>query len=163
MDEESLNSMIAEWIFSSYSRMATLNIINENNKLHYLSKIKERHDQILIKNMILSQRKSKEYIANILSFIHDIVSRNWKNKFDKIVAGYYWENSICNDLLFQYQFEVLFHLDPTFLRLKTLELWNEISFYLISYDKKYLIEFLAFKVANSKEFLSKISWIIYYF
>ena len=79
MDEESLNSMIAEWIFGSYSRWWTLDIINENNKLHYLSKIKERHAQIqfLITNMILSQRKSKEYIANILSIIHDIVSRNW--------------------------------------------------------------------------------------
>ena len=80
MDEENLNSMIAEWIFGSYSRWWTLDIINENNKLHYLSKIKERHTQIqfLIKNMILSQRNSKKYIANILSFIHDIVSRNWK-------------------------------------------------------------------------------------
>ena len=40
MDEESLNSMITEWIFGLYSRWWTLDIINENNKQHYLSKNK---------------------------------------------------------------------------------------------------------------------------
>ena len=58
--------------------------------------------------MILSQRKSKDYIANVWSFIDDIVSRNWQNKFDKVVVGYYWGNSICQDVLMQYSFGVLF-------------------------------------------------------
>ena len=68
-----------------------------------------------------------------------------KNKFDKIVVGYYWGNSICNDLLFQYPFEVLFYLDSTLLRLKTLELWNEISSLPKFIWQKHLIEFLALK------------------
>ena len=54
-----LYSLIAEWLFGSYSRWWTLDINNKNERLFNLSKIKCRHVQIqyLIENMILDQKK----------------------------------------------------------------------------------------------------------
>ena len=154
---ESQLSIIAESIYSSYSRLWKVNLDSDLKFGSVKNKIRERHNIIkyLIDNQNLDTVESKSYSKSLYNFLKTYSEQKDDTNLECCIAKYNSKNKLKLKELKTYPFEVAFGAKDVLIRIETLLKWNEITSSPKFIKQSSFSHIFGFKITNMSIFYGK--------
>ena len=120
-------SFLAEHLFGSYSRWWNFIPNNENDKIYFRSKIRERHSNInfLLENIHMKSADSKKFTHNALQYLKEELTRKRIVKLEIIILVFIQIMLLTS--IFKKNKHLKFYISSTLAKIKTLIKMNELS------------------------------------